>query len=126
MKKKVVSLILLLVLVFSLGSCHGSLGNALQIMLPDEFDETKQYNISFWAKNDGNTEQVKVYNDAIARFEEIYPNINVEIRHFNSYPDIYRDVLVNIATKTTIATITTIGILDSALTDFAGELLEIS
>ena len=101
MRKRIVSIILLFVLVILFGSCHGSLGNALQIMLPDEFDETKQYNISFWAKNDGNTEQVKVYNDAIARFEEIYPNINVEIRHFNSYPDIYRDVLVNIATKTT-------------------------
>ena len=33
---------------------------------------------------------------------------------------------MNIAIKTTIATITTIGILDSPLTDLAGELLEIS
>ena len=101
MKKKVVSLILLLVLVFSLGSCHRGSGRLASLNLPEEFDENKQYDISFWAKNDGNTEQIKVYNDAISRFEEIYPNINVEIRHFNSYPDIYRDVLVNIATNTT-------------------------
>lgn len=98
--KRFLGLLLIILNVCLLCSCHGSLGE-MELILPDEFDETQNYNISFWAKNDGNTEQVKVYNDAIARFEQIYPNINVEIRHFNSYPDIYRDVLVNIATKTT-------------------------
>ena len=101
MKKKMISLILLLIVLVSLASCHRGTNRLAALNLPEEFDETQQYNISFWAKNDGNTEQVKVYNDAIARFEEIYPNINVEIRHFNSYPDIYRDVLVNIGTETT-------------------------
>lgn len=101
MKKKIISLILLLIVLVSLGSCHKGTGRLAALNLPEEFDETREYNISFWAKNDGNTEQVKVYDDAIARFESIYPNINVEIRHFNSYPDIYRDVLVNIGTETT-------------------------
>ena len=101
MRKKIISLILLLIVLVSLGSCHRGTNRLAALNLPEEFDETQQYNISFWAKNDGNTEQVKVYNDAIARFESIYPNINVEIRHFNSYPDIYRDVLVNIGTETT-------------------------
>lgn len=98
--KRFLGLMLIIINICLLCSCHGSLGE-MELILPDEFDETQEYNISFWAKNDGNTEQVKVYNDAIARFEKIYPNIHVEIRHFNSYPDIYRDVLVNIATKTT-------------------------
>lgn len=101
MKKKIISILLTLVLVLVLGSCHRGSNKLASLNLPDEFDETKTYNISFWAKNDGNTEQVKVYNDAIAKFESIYPNINVEIRHFSSYPEIYRDVLVNIATETT-------------------------
>ena len=101
MKKKIISLILLLIVLVSLGSCHKGTGRLAALNLPEEFDETREYNISFWAKNDGNTEQVKVYDDAIAKFESIYPNINVEIRHFNSYPDIYRDVLVNIGTETT-------------------------
>ena len=101
MKRKAIYLILLLISLVSFVSCHGSLGEVESLILPEEFDETKEYNISFWAKNDGNTEQVRVYNEAIQRFESIYPNINVEIRHFNSYPDIYRDVLINIGTNTT-------------------------
>ena len=101
MRKICSSLILLLIVLISLSSCHGSKGKLNTLVLPDEFDTSREYNITFWAKNDGNTEQVKVYNDAIARFENIYPNINVEIRHFNSYPDIYKDVLINIGTNTT-------------------------
>ena len=44
MRKRIVSIILLFVLVILFGSCHGSLGNALQIMLPDEFDLRKMLN----------------------------------------------------------------------------------
>ena len=99
--KKIISILLVIIACLSLASCHRGSDRLASLNLPDEFDETKEYNISFWAKNDGNTEQVKVYNDAIARFEQIYPNIHVEIRHFSSYPDIYKDVLVNIATETT-------------------------
>lgn len=101
MKKRIITILLALTLVLSLVSCHKGSDRLASLNLPDEFDETKEYNISFWAKNDGNTEQVKVYNKAIENFEKIYPNINVEIRHFSSYPDIYRDVLVNIGTETT-------------------------
>ena len=98
MRKKILSLLFTLVLILVLGSCHRGSNRLASLNLPETFDETREYNISFWAKNDGNTEQVRVYNEAIEKFEKIYPNINVEIRHFSSYPDIYRDVLVNIAT----------------------------
>lgn len=101
MKKKMISLILLLIVLVSLASCHRGTNRLAALNLPEEFDETKQYDISFWAKNDGNTEQIAVYKDAIARFESYYPNIKVELRNFSSYPDIYKDVLVNIGTGTT-------------------------
>ena len=101
MRKKIISLILLLIVLVSLGSCHRGTNRLAALNLPEEFDETREYNIVFWAKNDGNTEQVKVYEEAVRKFESIYPNIHVEIKDFNSYPDIYRDVLVNIGTETT-------------------------
>ena len=99
--RKIISLVMILLSIVCLGSCHRGSGRLASLTLPEEFDETKQYNISFWAKNDGNKEQVRIYDEAIANFEKLYPNIKVEKRDFNSYPDIYRDVVVNIATNTT-------------------------
>ncbi len=101
MRKRIFILLSALVLIFSLSSCHRGSSRLALFELPAEFDETQEYNISFWAKNDGNKAQMEVYNNAIKEFEKYYPNIHVEIRHFSSYPDIYRDVLVNIATNTT-------------------------
>ena len=42
-----------------LSGCHGSDGrNAF--VIPDSFDTTKNYEISFWAKNDTNITQVEI------------------------------------------------------------------
>lgn len=95
------SALLLVVLLSSLlCSCHGA--RALpEFSLPEEFDETRQYEISFWAKNDTNKAQTDIYKKAIADFEAIYPNITVNLRLYTDYGRIYNDVITNIATRTT-------------------------
>ncbi len=101
MLSKVVILILLAAFTaIFLASCHGA-RVIEEFEIPAEFDTTKEYNITFWAKNDNNTTQQRIYYDAVAGFEELYPNINVTIRAFTNYNDIYKEVLTNIQTGTT-------------------------
>ena len=66
-----------------------------------EFDTSRHYTISFWAKNDSNPTQIAIYKKAKADFEALYPNITVEIRPYSDYGKIYQDVITNIATNTT-------------------------
>ena len=66
-----------------------------------EFDTTKKIKIEFWAKNDSNPTQIKIYNKAKEDFEALYPNVTVEIRFYSDYGKIYQDVITNIATNTT-------------------------
>jgi multiple sugar transport system substrate-binding protein len=66
-----------------------------------EFDTSKKITISFWAKNDSNPTQIKIYNKAKADFEALYPNVTVEILPFSDYGQIYQRVITNIATGTT-------------------------
>ena len=70
-------------------------------MIPEEFDESGQYEITFWAKNDTNKTQTAIYQKAIADFETLYPNIKVNLRLYTDYGKIYNDVITNIATGTT-------------------------
>jgi multiple sugar transport system substrate-binding protein len=105
MKKiKAISLVLALALslslVLSLTGCHGREDFAPFVM-PDEFDTSKEYNIVFWAKNEKNIKQTKVYQKAIEDFEKLYPNINVTMKLYSDYKVIYRDVITNIPTQTT-------------------------
>ena len=98
--KVVILLLLSTFLAIFLASCHG--GRYLEpFEMPEAFDENKQYDIVFWAKNDNNLTQQQIYNEAIENFEKIYPNINVTIKPFVNYGDIYKDVLTNIQTGTT-------------------------
>ena len=48
-------------------SCHGS-RLAADFTLPQEFDTSKNYEITFWAKNDTNKTQVKIYRKAVSDF----------------------------------------------------------
>lgn len=101
--KKIISILLILLIllpVLSLFSCHKHQINSSFVM-PEEFDTSKTYEITFWAKNESNLTQVEVYSQIIKDFEAIYPNIKVKIVHFTSYPDIYNQVITNIATNTT-------------------------
>ena len=66
-----------------------------------EFDTSRNYTIEFWAKNDSNPTQIKIYKQAKADFEALYPNVTVEIRFYSDYGKIYQDVITNIQTHTT-------------------------
>lgn len=83
-----------------LAGCHGKEG--LQaFVIPEGFDESKEYEITFWAKNDTNKTQTAIYQQAITDFEKLYPNIKVNLRLYTDYGKIYNDVITNIATGTT-------------------------
>ena len=103
MKKtaKLLSVLLLVsLLLTALSGCHGSKGLP-EFAIPAEFDTTRDYEITFWAKNDTNKTQVDIYNKAIADFEAIYPNVHITIRLYTDYVKLYNDVITNIATGTT-------------------------
>ncbi|MCR4740235.1 MAG: extracellular solute-binding protein [Lachnospiraceae bacterium] len=85
---------------FALLGCHGKKGKA-PFEIPENFDENRHYEITFWAKNDTNKTQTKIYEQAIKDFEEYYPNIDVKLRLYTDYGKIYNDVITNISTDTT-------------------------
>ncbi len=97
---RLAALALALMFYLSLGGCHGSHRQSA-FEIPEKFDESGSYEISFWAKNDTNKTQVKIYEQAAADFEALYPNIHVNIRFYTDYPSIYNDVITNISTGTT-------------------------
>lgn len=84
----------------SFSGCHGSMGLD-EFVMPEEFDSERDYEITFWAKNDTNKTQTKIYEKAISDFEALYPNIKVNIRLYTDYGKIYNDVITNISTRTT-------------------------
>ncbi|HCT90480.1 MAG TPA: ABC transporter substrate-binding protein [Lachnospiraceae bacterium] len=90
--------------VCSLGlltGCHGRKEEPQAFAIPGQFDDSRKYEITFWAKNDTNKTQTAIYEQAIADFEELYPNITVNLRLYTDYGKIYNDVITNIATDTT-------------------------
>jgi len=98
--KKIFLCLISFVLILCLSGCHGSKG-ITGFSVPEEFDETKQYEITFWAKNDTNKNQVDVYKKAISDFETLYPNVHVTLKLYTDYSRIYNDVITNISTNTT-------------------------
>ncbi len=112
--KKILCVLLVLCFSVSLFSCHGRLveiteedktaseDNAITgYDVPESFNESKKQEITFWAKNDTNMNQVEIYEKTIEDFEKIYPSITVKLRLYTDYGKIYNDVITNIATKTT-------------------------
>ncbi len=96
--KKTIAVLVLLALVLS--GCHGKVGHS-QFQVPEEFDASRNYEITFWAKNDTNVTQTRIYEKAIADFQALYPNIKVNLRLYTDYGRIYNDVITNLATDTT-------------------------
>lgn len=87
-------------LVPFLTGCHGQRDmHAFEV--PQRFDDSRTYEITFWAKNDTNKSQTDIYQQAITDFEAMYPNIRVNLRLYTDYGKIYNDVITNIATGTT-------------------------
>ena len=100
MKKKLCLLMALLLCLGLLTGCHGKVDRT-SFALPENFDETTPVTITFWAKNDTNQNQTAIYNQAIADFQALYPNVTVEMRLYTDYSRIYNDVITNISTDTT-------------------------
>ena len=103
-KCKLLSAILVVFVILSavvpLTGCHG--GYALpEFSIPTDFNATEEVEITFWAKNENNKTQQQVYRDAVAEFEKLYPNINVTLKLYSDYNEIYKDVITNISTGTT-------------------------
>ena len=84
----------------TLTGCHGSKG-LQEFVIPEKFDTSREYEITFWAKNDTNKTQTAIYEKAIDDFETLYPNIHVNMRLYTDYGRIYNDVITNISTNTT-------------------------
>lgn len=100
LKVRFLTLVIMFGCLVGLTGCHGSKGLP-DFVIPEAFDTTREYEITFWAKNDTNKAQTAIYEQAIADFEVLYPNIQVNLRLYTDYGKIYNDVITNIATKTT-------------------------
>ena len=100
MKRVLLVLLILSLCVPTFSACHGSKGMN-EFEMPEGFDESRQYEITFWAKNDTNQTQVNIYQNAIAEFQKLYPNITVTLKRYTDYGKIYNDVITNISTGTT-------------------------
>ena len=87
-------------LALSMAGCHGKKAGS-DFKMPETFDESREYEIVFWAKNDTNQTQTQIYEKCVADFEALYPNIHVSMKLYNDYSVIYNDVITNIATDTT-------------------------
>ena len=101
--RRSLSLLMVMLLLSScllLSGCHGS-RERTAFAVPESFDTSRQYEITFWAKNDNNRVQAAIYTKALADFHELYPNITVNMRSYTDYSRIYNDVITNIATNTT-------------------------
>ena len=77
--KKLLCILLTAVLLLGLTGCHGKREEKV-FEIPEEFDTSRTYEISFWAKNDTNITQVEIYKKAIEDFQALYPNITVNLR----------------------------------------------
>lgn len=100
-KKKCCTWLLLTgVLMVLLTGCHGTVKKSA-FVIPEEFDTSREYEITFWAKNDTNKTQTQIYEKAIADFQTLYPNVKINLRLYTDYGRIYNDVITNIATNTT-------------------------
>ena len=110
--KRILSALLAALCLLSLTACHGTLrsrdesaaslaADAPRYELSDTLDESKTLEITFWAKSDNNKVQTAIYEQAIADFQALYPNIHVRLKQYFDYGRIYQDVITNIATGTT-------------------------
>ncbi|MBR6380319.1 MAG: extracellular solute-binding protein [Lachnospiraceae bacterium] len=98
--KRLRVLISLTALLLCLTGCHGSRG-LKPFAVPEAQDTETPVEITFWAKNDTNKTQTRIYEQAIQDFESLYPNITVNMRLYTDYGKIYNDVITNIFTGTT-------------------------
>ena len=111
--RKLAFVLALTLLCTLLPGCHGrivaeatpeveeTIPEKVTFQAPETFDTSRNYEITFWAKNDTNVTQTRIYEKAIEDFQKLYPNITVKLRLYTDYGRIYNDVITNIATDTT-------------------------
>ena len=100
MKKRIFVLLLALCLLLpALSGCHGAVERH-EFAVPEEFDTSRNYELVFWAKNESNVNQKEVYEQAIADFEALYPNVSITMRLYTDYGRLYDDMLKNIGANT--------------------------
>ena len=81
MRRTVSLLCIIMSLIFLLSSCHGvRQTESFQAEELPIFDTSREYELTFWAKNDTNITQANIYKQAIADFEKLYPNVHVTIK----------------------------------------------
>jgi len=100
LQKTAMVLLFLLLCAAVFAGCHGA-KDMEPFAIPEEFDTSRDYEITFWAKNDTNKVQTQIYGKAIEDFQTLYPNIKVNLRLYTDYGKIYNDVITNISTNTT-------------------------
>ena len=89
---KIFVLLLMVTLsVLSFTGCHGSVERET-FEIPQEFDTSRNYEITFWAKNDTNKNQTRIYEQAITDFQKLYPNVTINLRLYTDYGKIYTSV----------------------------------
>ena len=100
MKKRIFALVLSVGLILPLlTGCHGAVERN-EFAVPAQFDTSRNYELVFWAKNESNINQKEVYEQAIADFEALYPNVSVTMRLYTDYGRLYDDMLKNIGANT--------------------------
>ena len=93
-------LCLLAAAMMLLCGCHRIAQGSSYTAVPQEMDDSKIIELSFWAKNDTNKVQTAVYTNAIREFEKLYPNIRISLNLYADYGRLYKDVLTNLGTQT--------------------------
>ena len=100
MKKRIFGLLLCVGLILSMFTgCHGAVERN-EFEVPAQFDTSRNYELVFWAKNESNINQKEVYEQAIADFEALYPNVSITMRLYTDYGRLYDDMLKNIGANT--------------------------
>ena len=98
-KTVLVSLMLAAALML-LSGCHVLRIGSDYMEVPAAYDATQPVELTFWAKNDTNKVQTAVYTRAIETFEELYPNVKINLKLFADYGRLFEDVIANTRTNT--------------------------
>ena len=89
-----------------LSGCHGS-GVLKTYEMPEEFDTTKDHEITFWAKNDTNKAQAAIYQKAAADFEKKKRDLDVAEADYRNAKDDLADSEIRAPFSGTITQIKT-------------------
>ena len=50
--------------------------------VPESFDTSRKFELTFWLKNDSNSAQVAIYQKAMDDFTALYPNITFKVKKY--------------------------------------------